>query len=96
MIAIVTTITLVFWVFYELYNVISATPPSIVPEELISPISSNLDINTLSGISDRVYFEEEEIENTINLNPTPTPTAELETEVKIATPTATTTPVEEL
>lgn len=91
-VATITTITIVFWVFYGLYNVITSTPNPTVANNILEPISPELDTNALDKLPDRVFFEEQEIETIINLTPTPTPTPELEEEVETASPTATLTP----
>jgi len=85
-VATITTITLVFWIFYGLYNIIKTTPAPVVPEELVKPISPNLDTKTLDSISDRVYFEEGE--RPLNLIPTPTVEVEIEIVPETASPTA--------
>lgn len=96
-----TTITIIFWVFYSLYNVLTKNPPLKVPEDLLAPINPELDTETLDSISERVFFEKEEIniiltptptpvETTIPTPPTPTTTVE---EIEEATPTATISPL---
>jgi hypothetical protein len=82
-VATLTTITIVFWVFYGIYNVITSTPSSTGPSEILEPISPQLDTDSLKKLDGRVFFEEQEVKEIINLTPTPTPST--------LTPTPTTT-----
>ena len=57
-IAIFTTITIIFWVFFSLYRILTATPNLDIPPELLEPINPSLDKNALNSIESRVFFEE--------------------------------------
>lgn len=57
-VAITTTITVIFWIFFTLYQVLTTKPPSSVAPELLAPIDPTLDTNSLSELKNRVYFEE--------------------------------------
>jgi len=95
-IAIISTATIIFWIFFEVYRIFSASSPVNVPEELLQPINPTLDTPTLQSIESRVFFEEEDIpetpvgipEITIEAVPTQTP-EETPTEEVSPTPTAT-------
>lgn len=58
---VLTLITVVIWVITSLVRVLIAKPEYDVPEEILTPISPTLDINTLSEVERRLYFQENEI-----------------------------------
>jgi hypothetical protein len=92
-----TTITIIFWVFFGVYSVLVTKPPLNVPAEILDPVSATLDSQTLGRIEQRVFFEEVEIESLVvqtTPTPLPTPTAETTTEEaeSQATESATATP----
>lgn len=100
--AIVSTATIIFWIFFEVYRIFTATPAVNVPPELLYPINPSLDAPTLQNIENRLFFEEGDIpEKPESLNqiitevtPTPipeeTPTEGTETVGELSpTPTAT-------
>ncbi len=60
-VAITTTITVVFWVFFTLYQVLTRVSPSSVDPILLEPISPSLDTTLLNSIPERVFFEEGEV-----------------------------------
>lgn len=83
--AILTTITIVFWVFFSVYRVFASKPSAAVPLEILEPISPTLDSATLDKIQQGVYLPEENIPENIvtppsvspipTLFPTPTPSS---------------------
>jgi len=93
---ILTTITLVFWVFFSVYRVFTKASPLNVPANIMEPLNPNLDKNTLDLLQGRTYFEEGAVPIIPILTPTPetiispqvtiTPTPEASAS---ATPTAT-------
>lgn len=94
-VAILTTITVVFWVFLSVYRVLTTKPEPNVPPEILAPINPNLDKQTLETLSDRVFFEEGEV-----TLPAPLPTATLtpvqqKLPEEIVTPTATPSALQE-
>lgn len=56
-VAIFTTITVIFWIFYGVYEVLTKEQDIKVPPELLETIEPNLDTNSLETIEKRVYFE---------------------------------------
>lgn len=52
---ILTAITALFWVSFNIYRVFSAKPPTTVPAEIIKPVNPNIDIDTLELIQKRIY-----------------------------------------
>ncbi len=57
-IAILTTITIIFWVFFSVYQIFNKTEHVVVPEEIMSSINPVLDVETLNQLPDRIYVEE--------------------------------------
>lgn len=85
--AILTLITIFFWAGFEIYRAITAKPIPVVPPEIINPVDPALDTKTLEGLSQRLFFSEETINNTITSKlPSPTPGVSAP---PIATPPAT-------
>lgn len=95
-IAIITTATIILWIFFEVYRIFTSTSPLDVPEELLKPINPTLDSKALQKVEERVFFEDEEIpeslvapsisEILIEVAPTGTP---IPSEEVSPTPTAT-------
>jgi hypothetical protein len=85
-----TTITVIFWVFFSVYSILSQTPDIKVPPELLEPIDPTLNIESLNEISRRVHFEESDVTSPIiNTTPTPQPeTSPIPEESLEITPTA--------
>lgn len=57
-VAIFTTVTIVFWIFYSVYQILTTDAPVNVSPELLEPISPELDFDALNQVGDRRYFEE--------------------------------------
>lgn len=64
-VALTTTITIVFWIFFTLYQVLTTAQEPSVSEKLLEPILPQLDTESLTKINDRVFFEE----GSFNFNP---------------------------
>lgn len=94
--AIITTATIIFWIFFEVYRIFTTPSPAEVPEELMRPINPTLDSEGLDNIQARNYFEEGQIPNApvaqiiieVEQEPEPTPTEIPEQDIT-PTPTAT-------
>lgn len=69
--AILTVVTLVVWIGFEVYRLVNKSPQTNVPESILTPISPNLDQEVLSKIEKKVYINESELENLINLPTNP-------------------------
>jgi hypothetical protein len=76
-VAIFTTITVIFWIFFSVYTVLTQTPDIKVPPELLVPIDPTLDIEALEELSQRVHFEESDATAPIIAVSTPTPQPEV-------------------
>jgi hypothetical protein len=75
-VAIFTTITVIFWIFFSVYTVLTQTPDIKVPPELLEPIDPTLDIEALEDISGRIHFEESDVTSPIIVVSTPSPQPE--------------------
>lgn len=97
-IAILTAITIVFWVFFSAYRAFTTKPSPSVSENILQPLTPTLDTDALSKIQGRTFLSEQQIGGTIitgttpsaTTTPTPTPTTiPTPTASPSATPTAT-------
>ena len=95
--AITTTITVIFWIFFTLYQVLTTKPAPSVDPKLLEPINPTFDTKTLDKITERGFFEEGSFVSLQQLQPTvePAPEPVVETTVEPETPTPTQTASEE-
>ena len=89
-IAIISTATIIVWIFFEVYRIFTAQLHPNVPEELLAPINPVLDTQSLDRIQGRIIFGEEEIPETM------VPIAPSVSAPEEATPTPSPTPFEEI
>ena len=68
---ILTIITLVFWLFFSIYQVFTKTPQLNVAPQIIEPLDPLLDKNALDKLQGTTYFEESQIPQTVLATPTP-------------------------
>lgn len=57
-VAITTTITIIFWIFFTLYQVLTTKPSPSVDPNLLKPIDANLNSESLEKVKDRIFHEE--------------------------------------
>lgn len=79
---ILTTVTIVFWIAYEVYLILTTTPQSSVDPKILEPLNPSLDVETLDDLNNRIYFEKDQETNPVTattitpiedkLTPTPT------------------------
>lgn len=69
--AVLTTITVVFWVFFSLYRVFTDEPSYDVPAEILEPVSPTLESSLIDKIESRIFFREEEVAPTATPGPSP-------------------------
>ncbi len=62
-VAVLTTITIIFWVFFNLYNILSKKADLKFDPKILEPISPELNIQTLNTIQERRFFEEKDVTN---------------------------------
>jgi hypothetical protein len=94
--AILTLITVVFWIAFEVIRTVTTKPPPTVPEEIISPLNPTLDENTLNKLQQRINLSEGQTGNLVVSEATATPevTATPEATATVtATASASATPV---
>jgi hypothetical protein len=58
--AIMTTATIVVWVGFGVYQVLTSKPDPNVPEAILEPIKPELETETLAEIDQRLYFKKGE------------------------------------
>ena len=63
--AILTLITSVLWIFFNLYRVFTNKPDYKVSEEILAPFSATLDQKIISEIENRVFIEQNQIPDNI-------------------------------
>jgi hypothetical protein len=67
-----TTITIIFWIFYGVYITLTHRPAVDVPAELLKDISPVLDAETLDSLPDKMFFEESDVVDFVGvISPTP-------------------------
>lgn len=54
---ILTAITSVFWIIFNVYRSFSEKPKNEVPAEVLEPLNPNLDTQTIENIKARFYLE---------------------------------------
>ncbi len=87
-ILILTLLTSVLWVSFNVYRALTAKPDPAVSAEILKPLTPSLDIATINQIRARVFLDESQIpENAViapslpSPTPIPTPTASPEGEL---------------
>lgn len=91
-IGVLTLITVVFWVGFEVFRTFTKKPDTPIPQAILNPIDPTLDQGVLSKVQGRVYLDEGQIGQTVveKATATPEPTVAA-TEAPSASPSATTT-----
>jgi len=64
-IAIISLITTIVWVGFEVYRAFSQKPSPTVTDEVIQTLDPTLDVEILEAVSRRVYLEDSEIGDTL-------------------------------
>ena len=57
-ILILTLITVVVWVTFDVYRLFNKTETPVVPEEVSAPLNPILDKNTINLIESRIFLDE--------------------------------------
>ena len=97
-ILVLTLITVVMWITLNIYRAISTSTRPSVPDEISSPLTPNLDEDTINAIESKIFLDESQIPNvnfTLTATPGPTSvTTAIPTEIPppTASPSATVTP----
>jgi hypothetical protein len=77
-IAILTAVTVIFWIGFGVYRIFTSKPSPPVPREIILPVNPNLDTTILNGLQNKIYFTESQIGATVIerlTEPSPSPEA---------------------
>ncbi len=93
--AIMTTITVIFWVFISVYKILTSQTEPSVGADILAPLNPTLDSSSLTEIRNSLYFNDSEIstlktvveESTPSPTPLPTPTGTPDTTTTEITPT---------
>jgi len=72
--AILTSVTAVFWLFFSAFRTFTKKGKVEVPFEILAPLNSQLDQKALEILDSRYYIEENQIPDTTIIIPPPTPT----------------------
>jgi len=64
-ILILTLITIIIWVGFEVYGNLTKSEEVAVADEIIEPITPTLDEETLQDVDQRLFFEENEISDAV-------------------------------
>lgn len=56
--AILTTITILVWIFAEAYQRLKKTELTTIPEAILAPIAPSLDRETLDNMEKRLWFSQ--------------------------------------
>jgi hypothetical protein len=62
--AILTTITVISWIAFEVYRVLTVKPAPPVPQEILAPISPELNSVLLDSLENKIFLTPEEIGDT--------------------------------
>ncbi len=73
--AVLTLITIVFWLGFEVFRTLTVKPEPTVPQPIVRPLDPTLDINTLQSIGQRAFLSDDQIGNVQPVVPTVAPTA---------------------
>lgn len=73
-IAILSMITIMFWVAFEVFRTFTKAPDLSIPKEVTEPLNPTLDQNALSKLQGRMFIEEGTIGQTVLATPVPIPT----------------------
>ena len=60
-ILILTLITSIAWIGFNIYRALTIKPPEVVPEEISRPLNPKLDMDTLNIINSKLYFEDSDV-----------------------------------
>lgn len=93
-IAVLTVITVVFWIIFGVVRIITKPAEVNVPAEILEPIVPSLNVTVLGEVTGRVYFTDAEIPSTPVILSTPEPVVTAPaTQVTTSIPIDTATPV---
>lgn len=93
-ILILTLITVIMWISFNIYRSLTAKPAPAVPLEISEPLTPSLDTQTLNELNSKLYLNQSQIPEavpTVQATTIPTTTPEvLPTATPISSPTTAT------
>jgi hypothetical protein len=60
-VAIITTITIIFWIFFEVYQILTGNVDVDVPQQLLKPLDPTLNQEILSSLKGKIEFQKDEV-----------------------------------
>lgn len=60
-VAIITTITIIFWIFFEVYQILTGPVDVEVPEKLLKPLNPTLNQEILSELKGKIDFQKDDV-----------------------------------
>lgn len=73
-ILILTLITVVMWVSFDIYRALKKPVNAVVPESVSQPLVPILDQNSINEIESRFFLNDSQIPDNVIVNSSPTPT----------------------
>jgi hypothetical protein len=92
-ILILTLLTAVMWVTFEVFRAIKTLPESSVPASISQPLTPTLDKDSINKIESRIFLNDSQIPNVIATPSSAPKTLPTATPKSTATPSATIQPV---
>ncbi len=77
-IAILTVVTIIFWIGFGVYRIFTSKPSPPVPKEVTLPLNPNLNTTILNSLQNKTYLDESQIGATVIeqlTEPSPSPEA---------------------
>lgn len=76
-IMVLTVITISFWIVFGVLRIFRTEPSPSIPPEILNPLNSSYDKSVVDKIEKRIYFDKEQVFETVQSSPVPTvvPTA---------------------
>lgn len=81
---ILTVVTVSVWIVFSVVRIFTTEPTPSIPPEILNPLNPNYDKTAVDKIQERIYFDKEQVFETVQPSPSPSPTAS-----PVASPTAT-------
>lgn len=73
-ILVLTLITVIMWVFFDIFRILKTTPELAVPTTISQPLTPSLDQDSINQIESRIFLNDSQIpNNNIVASPSPTP-----------------------
>ncbi|NMB83047.1 MAG: hypothetical protein GYA14_14640 [Ignavibacteria bacterium] len=71
-ILILTAITVVMWVAFDIYRAIKKTPQTNIPENISKSFVPSLDTDVIKNVENKIFFDESQVpDEIVSSSPTP-------------------------